>query len=115
MKKRFIQATLGIFILSLLVAFPSPLDAGIYNASSGITAIMAAEGGEMYIRWTGLQNPGFQCLGNNNGWAVIPANASPELKALARSLYFDRRPVRVDTSGCFGPYEQVVAIYTPGG
>jgi hypothetical protein len=83
-----------------------------YNASS-ITAVAVGSGGEVYIRWVGLPNPG-PC-GNNNGWVMIPSNAPEAMKSLAISLYFNAKPARVDTGGCVGAYESVTALYSPGG
>jgi hypothetical protein len=111
MKRRF-DMTLGVLALSFVTALP--LAAKIYNAS-GIAAIAAGRDGETYIRLTGPVIYG-NC-GNNNNWVAIPPTASPSMKSLAESLYLSSppKPVRVDTEGCFGTYERVVALYSPGG
>jgi hypothetical protein len=111
--KKCSTPTLGMIILLCIVAFPSIVHAATYNAS-GIIAIAVGAGGEVYIRWTGLPNPG-PCGGNNNYWVVIPAPANETLKALALSLYFSGKPARIDTSGCSGAYENVVTLYSPAG
>jgi hypothetical protein len=111
--KRPLYVTLGILVLSLMAALPSLLEAGAYNAPS-ITAIVATSAGDMYIRYAGLPNPG-PCPGNNFQWAKIASTANPALKSLAESLYNNRRPIRVVTSGCSGPYELVSMLYSPGG
>ena len=110
---RYFRATAGIYVLILIVLLPVPLQAAMYNASSGVTAIAAGASGEVYIRWTGLPNPG-PC-GPNNGWVMIPSNANEAIKSLAISLYFSGKPASIDTSGCVGAYESVRTIYSPGG
>ena len=106
--------TLGVATLSLVIALPTLLKAAaVYNAPNGITAVATMPGGEVYIRFAGLPNPG-PC-GINNGWVVIPPAANPAVKSLAESLYFNRRAIRVDTAGCLGTYERVIALYSPGG
>jgi hypothetical protein len=113
--KRSVHATLGILILSLVVALPLLQAAAAgYNAPLGITGIMAAPGGQVYIKFAGVPNPG-PCGGNNYGWVLIPSTANAAMKSLAESLYFNRKPVRVETLGCSssgaGPYELVNALY----
>lgn len=111
---RSFRIKVGLAALTLVSGVPTLLKAAaIYHASTGITHIATMPGGETYIRFTGIPNPG-PC-GTNNGWVVITPPSSASLKSLAESLYFNRRPVRVDTSGCYGSYEKVVALYSPGG
>ena len=109
--KRSFFSTLGILTLAVMVVLPTMLSAAIYQAPLGITGIMASPGGDVYVRFTGLPNPSTTCGGNNWGWVVIPSTATASLKSLAEELYFNRRQVRVDTSGCSGPYEKVIALY----
>jgi hypothetical protein len=104
---------MGVAALALVIGVPTLLKAAIFHAATGITSIATMPGGETYIRFTGIPNPG-PC-GNNNGWVVITPSSNAALKSLAESLYFNRKPVRVDTLGCFGSYEKVVALYSPGG
>ena len=108
-----LNIALGVFALAITAALPKLLDAAIVNAPLGITAISVGPSGETYIRFAGIQNPGV--CGSNNNWVAIPPTASASMKTLAETLYFNRRPVRVDTLGCFGAYERVVALYSPGG
>jgi hypothetical protein len=111
--KRFSKTIMWILTLLFIVVLSSIAQAAQYNAS-GITAIAAGSGGEVYIRWVGLPNPG-PCSGNNNNWVVIPAAANETLKALALSLYFSSKPAMIETSGCSGAYENVNTLYSPGG
>lgn len=104
--------TLAMLIVSLAVALPAVVKASTYSAASGITAIAAGPGGELYIRFEGAPNPG-PC-GQNFGWVVIPSTAEAT-KSLAQSLYFNRSAVRVVTSGCSGAYESVAYLYSPEG
>jgi hypothetical protein len=110
--KSFAQTGIVVLTSLFIVAFSSTVHAAEYDAP-GIIAIAVGTGGEVYIRWVGLPNPG-PC-GNNNGWVVIPGATNETLKALALSLYFSGKRARVDTSGCSGAYENVTIIYSPSG
>jgi hypothetical protein len=111
----------AIVVLSLvmMLASSSTIDAAVYNPPR-IIAISVGAGGEVYMRFEGLPNNPSPCPpphggGNNNNWVMIPAAANETLKALALSLYFSGKPARIDTSGCTGAYENVIAVYSPSG
>jgi len=110
--QRFSKTAMVVLPFLFLVAFSSTVHAAVYDAP-GIIAIAVGSGGEVYIRWAGLPNPG-PC-GSDNNWVVIPSTANETLKALALSLYFSGKRARVDTSGCSGAYENVTIIYSPTG
>ena len=115
----FVPTAAGTYSLSAIcdgvksapVILTVVLPAAVYTAAS-ITAIAAGSSGELYIRWAGLPNPGL--CGSNNGWVMIPPNAPQAMKSLAVSLYYNGKPVRIDTAGCVGAYERVTALYSPG-
>jgi hypothetical protein len=104
----------AIVILTTLfgVALSSIALAGIYNAGA-ITSIAVGSGGEVYIRWDGLPDPG-PC-GENNHWVMIPSNAPDTMKSLALSLYFSGKSAQIRTDGCNGAYELVTQLYSPKG
>ena len=110
--KRFSKTAIVLLTTFFVVALSSTVYAATYDAPA-IISIAVGSGGEVYIRWEGLPNPG-PC-GIDNGWVVIPSGANETLKALALSLYFSGKRARVDTSGCTGTYESVVIIYSPTG
>jgi hypothetical protein len=122
--KRRVHITLGVLALSFAAALPKSLGAEVfesaapiakasYNAPLGIVAIASYASGETYIRFANLPTPG-PC-GINNAWVVIHPTASASMKALAETLYLNRKAVTVVTAGCFGTYERVEALYSPGG
>ena len=94
--------------VSLTVATP----AATYIASA-ITAVAAGSRGELYMRWSGLPNPGL--CGINNEWVVIPSDAPASMKTLAVSLCNSGKPARIDTVGCIDGYERVAMLYSPEG
>ena len=106
-----VVVTVGLAISGFWVG--SNACAAVYNAAA-LTSISVSAGGEVFIRFDGIPDPG-PCGGENNHWVVIPSAANEALKALAISLYFSSRPVRVDTSGCTGSDENVTTIYSPSG
>lgn len=104
----------GVLILTtaFVVALSSIAHAGVYDAGA-ITSIAVGSGGEMYIRWDGLPNPGL--CGDNNNWVMIPSSAPDTMKSLALSLYFSGKSAQIRTEGCSGAYELVVQLYSPKG
>jgi hypothetical protein len=100
-----VSVTVCAQVLSMMASAAS------YQAPA-ITAIAGGASGEVYIRFDGLPNPG-PC-GPNNGWVMVPSS-NDVMKSLALSLYFNPKPVRVDTSSCTGAYETVNGLYSPGG
>src|SRR5712691_13421672 len=98
--KKCSTTVMVVLILSFIGALPSIAHAATYNAS-GIIAIAVGSGGEVYIRWAGLPNPG-PC-GVNNNWVMILPTGNETLKALVLSLYFSGKPALIATSGCSGP------------
>lgn len=109
MRKFFTAASVAIAFCG--VALSPAVNAATYGAPA-ITSIAVGGSGEVYIRFTNLPNPG--ACGSNNDWVTIPA-ANETMKALAMSLYFNARPIQVETAGCNGPYETVTGLYSPGG
>jgi hypothetical protein len=96
------------------IASASMAYAAVYEPQpSEITHISVGAGGEVFIKWNGSPSPG-PC-GENFGWVVIPPEASEAIKALALSIYFSGKPVRIDTSGCRGTVEVVGTLYSPSG
>jgi|SRR5215831_11316865 len=110
MKKK-LAVGLAISVAVCAHVLSTVASAASYQAPA-ITAIAAGSTGEVYIRFANLPNPG-PC-GVNNDWVVIPAS-NDAMKSLALSLYFNAKPVRIDTSSCTGSYETVNVLYSPSG
>lgn len=110
---RFSKTALVILTALLVVILSSIAHAGIYDATA-ITSIAVGSGGELYIRWTGLPDPG-PCGGENYHWVMIPSNAPDVMKSLALSLYFSGKSAQIRTAGCNGAYELVTQLYSPAG
>jgi hypothetical protein len=110
--KRSSKTAIVILTTLFMVTLPSIAHAGVYDAAA-ITSIAVGSGGEVYLRWAGLPDPG-PC-GENNHWVMIPSNALDAMKSLAISLYFSGKSAQIRTSGCSGTYELVTQLYSPAG
>src|SRR3712207_4559355 len=85
--------------------------AEIYDGKT-LSNIAINSDGTVFIKWEGSPTPSPSCRGNNFGWVKIPSTANEAIKSLALSIYFSGKVARIDTSGCEGPYEVVVSLYS---
>jgi hypothetical protein len=112
--KKYAVCAAAILTSSCVVTLARVAHAEIYESKT-LSNIGVNSDGSVFIKWEGSPTPSPSCGGSNFGWVKIPSTANEAIKSLALSIYFSGKIARIDTSGCDGPYEVVVTLYSPTG